>query len=235
MGISAVFDAIRRDWLVIVDTMTLMFNLRSLPMRNYQRARSHEEKNERLSSILSAAESMFAENVYEACNLNVIAAAVGITKTALYRYFRSKELIFLEIYKHQLAEIVPSLQVCLQKKDAVGLSALLSSRPLFCRLSAILTTVLERPLTVAEARSFKLTVLQLLEPCVVTLVSEYGFTPDAAAMWLMQLLVAVVGCWHVCHTSPMMNEALATPELACFQLNFDGLLQQQISMMMQGH
>ena len=204
-------------------------------MRNYQRARSHEEKNERLNSILSAAERMFAENVYEACNLNVIAATVGITKTALYRYFRSKELIFLEIYKHQLAEIVPSLQVCLQKKDAVGLSALLSSRPLFCRLSAILTTVLERPLSVAEARSFKLTVLQLLEPCVVTLVSEHGFTPEAAAMWLMQLLVAVVGCWHVCHTSPMMNEALATPELACFQLNFDGLLQQQISMMMQGH
>ena len=230
-----VFDAIRRDRLVIVDTMTLMFNLRSLPMRNYQRARSHEEKNERLSSILSAAESMFAENAYEACNLNVIAAAVGITKTALYRYFRSKELIFLEIYKHQLTEIVPSLQVCLQKKDAVGLSALLSSRPLFCRLSAILTTVLERPLTVAEARSFKLTVLQLLEPCVVTLVSEHGFTLDAAVMWLMQLLVAVVGCWHVCHTSPMMNEALAIPELACFQLNFDLLLQQQISMMMQGH
>lgn len=230
-----VFDAIRRDRLVIVDTMTLMFNLRLLPMRNYQRARSHEEKNERLNSILSAAERMFAENVYEACNLNVIAATVGITKTALYRYFRSKELIFLEIYKHQLTEIVPSLQVCLQKKDAVGLSALLSSRPLFCRLSAILTTVLERPLTVAEARSFKLTVLQLLEPCVVTLVSEHGFTPDAAVMWLMQLLVAVVGCWHVCHTSPMMNEALAIPELACFQLNFDGLLQQQISMMMQGH
>ena len=229
-----VFDAIRRDRLVIVDTMTLMFNLRSLPMRNYQRARSHEEKNERLNSILSAAESMFAENVYEACNLNVIAAAVGITKTALYRYFRSKELIFLEIYKHQLTEIVPSLQVCLQKKDAVGLSALLSSRPLFCRLSAILTTVLERPLTVAEARSFKLTVLQLLEPCVVTLVSEHGYTPDEAVQWLMQLLVTLVGCWHVCHTSPMMNEALAIPELACFQLNFDGMLQQHIAMMMQG-
>lgn len=230
-----VFDATRRDWLVIVDTMTLMFNLRSLPMRKYQRARSHEEKNERLSSILSAAESMFAENVYEACNLNVIAAAVGITKTALYRYFRSKELIFLEIYKHQLTEIVPSLQVCLQKQDAAGLSALLSSRPLFCRLSAILTTVLERPLSVAEARSFKLTVLQLLEPCVITLVSEHGFTPDAAAMWLMQLLVAVVGCWHVCHTSPMMNEALAIPDLASFQLNFDEMLQQHITMMMQGH
>ncbi|WP_316673700.1 TetR family transcriptional regulator [uncultured Tolumonas sp.] len=204
-------------------------------MRKYQRARSHEEKNERLSSILSAAESMFAENVYEACNLNVIAAAVGITKTALYRYFRSKELIFLEIYKHQLAEIVPSLQICLQIQDAAGLSALLSSRPLFCRLSAILTTVLERPLSVAEARSFKLTVLQLLEPCVITLVSEHGFTPDAAAMWLMQLLVAVVGCWHVCHTSPMMNEALAIPELASFQLNFDEMLQQHITMMMQGH
>lgn len=214
--------------------MLIMFGFRSLPMRNYQRARSDEEKNQRLSSILSAAESMFAENVYEACNLNVIAANVGITKTALYRYFRCKELIFLEIYKHQLAEIVPSLQVCLQKQDAAGLSALLSSRPLFCRLSAILTTVLERPLTVAEARSFKLTVLQLLEPCVVTLVSEHGYTPDEAVQWLMQLLVTLVGCWHVCHTSPMMNEALAIPELACFQLNFDGILQQHIAMMMQG-
>ncbi len=214
--------------------MLIMFGFRSLPMRNYQRARSDEEKNQRLSSILSAAESMFAENVYEACNLNVIAANVGITKTALYRYFRCKELIFLEIYKRQLSDVVPALQVCLQKQDAAGLSALLSSRPLFCRLSAILTTVLERPLTVAEARSFKLTVLQLLEPCVVTLVSEHGYTPDEAVQWLMQLLVTLVGCWHVCHTSPMMNEALAIPELACFQLNFDGMLQQHIAMMMQG-
>ncbi|WP_024871220.1 TetR/AcrR family transcriptional regulator [Tolumonas lignilytica] len=203
-------------------------------MRNYQRARSHEEKNQRLNSILSAAESMFAKNVYEACNLNVIAADVGITKTALYRYFRCKELIFLEIYKRQLTDIVPELQVCLQKQDAAGLSALLSSRPLFCRLSAILTTVLERPLTVAEARSFKLTVLQLLEPCVVTLVSEHGYTPDAAVLWLMQLLVTLVGCWHICHMSPMMNEALAVPELACFRLDFDILLQQHIAMMMQG-
>jgi hypothetical protein len=69
---------------------------------------------------------------------------------------------------------------------------------------------------------------------VVTLVSEHGYTPDEAVQWLMQLLVTLVGCWHVCHTSPMMNEALAIPELACFQLNFDGILQQHIAMMMQG-
>ena len=202
-------------------------------MRNYQRARSEEEKSERQDSILFAAERIFSDNIYEECNLSEIAASVGITKTALYRYFSSKEQIFLEIYKRQLAAIVPSLLVCLQNRDASALSALLCTRPVFCKLSAILTTVLERPLTVAEARTFKLTILQLLEPCVIALMELYGLTADAAALWLMQLLATIVGCWHICHISPMMNEALSIPELACFRMDFNIMLLQQIILLMQ--
>ena len=70
---------------------------------------------------------------------------------------------FLEIYKRQLSDVVPALQVCLQKQDAAGLSAfftpvILSAQRYFDDRAGTSTHC-------GRGGSFKLTVLQLLEPC----------------------------------------------------------------------
>lgn len=63
-------------------------------MRLYRRARRQDEKIDRIEAILASAKNLLATNTLDECNLTTIASDVGITKAALYRYFRVKELIF---------------------------------------------------------------------------------------------------------------------------------------------
>ena len=67
-----------------------------------QRAVSSEQKQQRISQILDAAANQFSHQDYIDIRLVDIASDVGITKAALYRYFRTKETLFLALYEQQL-------------------------------------------------------------------------------------------------------------------------------------
>ncbi|WP_083776759.1 TetR/AcrR family transcriptional regulator [Acaryochloris marina] len=49
--------------------------------------------------MLEAAQSLFSELAYEEIGLNRIAREVGISKAKIYRYFSTREEIFLVIYE----------------------------------------------------------------------------------------------------------------------------------------
>ena len=63
----------------------------------FQRARSPEHKAERREAILDAAARLAARDGVRQVTLTDIAAAVGIHKSALLRYFETREQIFLEL------------------------------------------------------------------------------------------------------------------------------------------
>ncbi|WP_156506077.1 TetR/AcrR family transcriptional regulator, partial [Oleiphilus sp. HI0117] len=75
-----------------------------------QRANNPEQKALRKQQILDATRKRFSDLAYEDLNLNVIAADVGITKAALYRYFRNKETLFLALFVETLEELIHSAQ-----------------------------------------------------------------------------------------------------------------------------
>lgn len=65
---------------------------------NWQRARTDDKKNERRDSIHIAAYNLFKKLGYEQVSFNNIAKQAGFTKSNMYRYFSSKEDIFLSIF-----------------------------------------------------------------------------------------------------------------------------------------
>jgi len=78
---------------------------------NWQRARTDENKNERKEAIYKAAFSLFKKNGYDKVSFNGIAAEAGFTKSNMYRYFSSKEEIFLNIFANLFEawfETIPS-------------------------------------------------------------------------------------------------------------------------------
>src|SRR6201985_2695526 len=64
---------------------------------SYQRARRPEQKLERRDAILGAARELALRDGVRAVSLADIAARVGIHKSALLRYFETREQIFLEL------------------------------------------------------------------------------------------------------------------------------------------
>lgn len=61
-----------------------------------------EWRERRRSRILAAAEQLFAQHAYPVVQMDEIARAAGMGKATLYRYFASKEALYLEIFDQAL-------------------------------------------------------------------------------------------------------------------------------------
>ncbi len=76
----------------------------------WQRARSSEQMEVREKEILSAAEKLFITGSYEKITMQMIARESGFSQSNLYRYFGTKEEIFLSLY---LKDVRLWLEECL--------------------------------------------------------------------------------------------------------------------------
>ena len=193
----------------------------------FQRARSPEQKAERRAQILAAAATFFEQERFEAISLASIARKAGVTKAALYRYFSSKEALFLGLYLDELEQVsLAPVNGSLPLWQA--LSELLGARPLFCRLTAILHSVLEQNLEEDAAREFKQSLLSRFTVLAQRIQQAYDLTGDQAATYLMQVQQTLIGCWAVSHPAPVVEKILDTPGLDLFRVDFKTALQAQL-------
>ncbi|WP_231870349.1 MULTISPECIES: TetR/AcrR family transcriptional regulator [unclassified Marinomonas] len=62
------------------------------------KSENRRQKSERKEAIYQAAFTLFKEKGYEGVSFNGIAAQAGFTKSNMYRYFTSKEEVFLNVF-----------------------------------------------------------------------------------------------------------------------------------------
>lgn len=78
--------------------------------KEWIRARSDEQREERRRSILNRAEILFREKGYEGVSLKGIAAGLKMERTNIYRYFKTREEIFLTLFSRDLKNWVTVLE-----------------------------------------------------------------------------------------------------------------------------
>ncbi len=97
----------------------------------FQRARRPEQKEQRREAILAAAAELARRDGVRGVSLSDIARAVGIHKSALLRYFETREQIFLEVTAREwrdweaevtaaLGEIAPAGKGAKGRRDSGG-------------------------------------------------------------------------------------------------------------------
>src|SRR6201995_2888755 len=132
----------------------------------YQRARRPEQKLERRAAILGAARELALRDGVRNVSLAGIAARIGIHKSALLRYFETREQIFLELTAAAWRDWAQALHAGLDAAPP-GAAALVADvfarsfadRPLFCDLIAHTPLNLERNVSPGAVRRYKLTSL----------------------------------------------------------------------------
>jgi AcrR family transcriptional regulator len=137
----------------------------------YQRARRPEQKLERRDAILGAARELALRDGVRTVSLADIAARVGIHKSALLRYFETREQIFLELTAQAWREWAAGLHAELDEAVPGDLAAdnaalvadvfarSFGDRPLLCDLIAHTPLNLERNVSPEAVRRYKLTSL----------------------------------------------------------------------------
>ena len=130
---------------------------------DFQRARSTAAKQQRETAILGAARALGAERGIRQITLTDISEAVGMHKSALLRYFETREEIFLRLTAEGWREWSGALRAELGTLDdpAPGAIAAVFARTLatrgdFCDLLAQAPLNLERNVSVEAVRRFKL-------------------------------------------------------------------------------
>ena len=189
----------------------------------FQRARRPEQKLQRRDAILGAARELARRHGVRTVSLAGIAAEVGIHKSALLRYFETREQIFLELTAEAWRDWTRALHAGLDTASP-GSAALVADvfarafadRPLFCDLLAHTPLNLERNVSPEAMRRYKLTSLAAIGEAARMV---RGVLPEltlAECTEFVATLASLAGSlWQIANPVPALAELYASdPALA---------------------
>jgi AcrR family transcriptional regulator len=203
------------------------------PRGSFQRARRPEQKAQRREAILAAAADLARRNGVREVTLSDIARAVGIHKSALLRYFETREQIFLELTGRAWREWQEATTAALGElspgdADAVATTLARSfvERPLLCDLIPHTALNLERHASVAAVRAYKTTSLGAVGAVAEALA---GPLPDLSADERLEVISAVAllagSMYQIATPPPPLAELYKRePDLGHSLLDLDGRL-----------
>ena len=118
--------------------------------------------------MLAAARLLGRSRGVREVTLTDIAAEVGVHKSAVLRYFETREAVYLQLTADGWVEWMDACVPAIQAADgpiqvARAVADTLAERPLFCDLLAHAPLNLERGVSVDAVREFKLTTLAQVE------------------------------------------------------------------------
>jgi len=179
----------------------------------FQRARSEEQRAVRRRAILQTTSAMLDEMPVAEVTLNELSRRVGLAKTAVLRYFESREAVLLDLMDDRtttwLAELEPELaqgidagRSVVERAEQLAdvLSRSLAAQTVLCDLYGAQGGVLEHNVSVEVIRRHKrasLGNLAVMAGLVRRHLPELG---DRAEMFCLNLLI--VGGALSAYTSP---------------------------------
>jgi AcrR family transcriptional regulator len=190
----------------------------------FQRARSPQAKQQRQTAILNAARSLAAENGVSRVTLTDIADAVAMHKSAMLRYFETREEIFLhlaaEAWQEWSAALchAPGMLAAAGTADAAAgtadaaagtadvaaaIAATLASRGLFCDLLAQTPLHLERNVSLDAVRAYKLITMAEVDRLVSAIRAALPSLTEQNAVDVIATATSLAGTfWHIATPGP---------------------------------
>jgi AcrR family transcriptional regulator len=190
----------------------------------FQRARRPEQKELRREAILAAARAAALESGVRAVSLADIAARAGIHKSALLRYFQTREEIFLELAQPEWREWAETTSAALDAGGDVAatLAESFAARPLLCDLIPHTALNLERNATLEAVRAYKYVSLGSVEAVSEAVGRALPELRDYECRELVSVLASGAGAlWQIANPPPALAELYRSdPALggACVEL-----------------
>lgn len=202
-------------------------------MPDYQRARSPEQKAERMNAIMDAAENLFRELPYHEINMGLIAKELGWSRSNLYKYAATQEEVFLALHTRAnqafLDDLVTSLDMLSLQKggDGVAANATRSAasnltnaefaqvwadaagrHPEFLCYQDILIAIIESNASVEKLVEFKLAFVAMAAPTKAWLMRQVGCDDEAAHHLYLRLIYQAPGLYNHFHCAEKAAEAM---------------------------
>ena len=87
---------------------------------DFQRARTKEQVETRVEEIVQACKSIYEEQGYDAVNIKTVSEKISCTRPAIYKYFKTKEEIMMELLKREYLSWKEELEMLFSKKERLS-------------------------------------------------------------------------------------------------------------------
>ena len=208
----------------------------------WERARTEEQKEQRIAAILDATARLYATRPFEKITLVSIAKAAKFTRSNLYKYFNSKEEIFFEFLKQDVIRWRKDLVATLGKKKRYTIRQFAAAWVDVHRrhermqdLISILYDFLEKNASIDRMVEFKR--LANDEYTIVTglLCNLFSaLSPQKAVRFLNMQLAASIGLYRMTNLSAAQKEVLAYPEFKHLKVDYTVYYQECVEYLLKG-
>ncbi len=182
---------------------------------NWVRARSDQQIEQRIQEILDATARLYETNRFEDITFAMIAKEASFTRSNLYRYFQTKEDVFLELLKHDIENWRKDVQ------ENFNVSGVSSREAAECwvdielnharmvKLLTILFTLLEANASLDALIAFKQKLIEEIGQVAQFLSAALPFPSLAAASeFVFAQSSLMIGTCPMLHLTPKQVEAM---------------------------
>ncbi len=186
------------------------------PPRDFQRARSDAQKQERRRDILRAARAHLAEVGFEGFSMRPLGKAAGVARGTLYLYFPTREEVLLALYLEEVRAWLEQLEAVTEPDmpveaflEAVYASA--TRRSIFLELAPRVSGVIESNVSIESLTDSKRTAAWLLEVAGLRTAQALGRPSEQGVALATALFALLVG----------VTQTLRTPQIEVAMLPAD--------------
>ena len=206
-------------------------------MAEFIRARSPEQKEQRLGEIKGAVRRQFAERPYHEITLTTIAEELGWSRANLYKYVTTKEEIFLlltadelDAYFEALLAALPAGHELTPTDAADAWADVAAAHQEYFRLGDLLTTIVETNVTVERLMDFKRSYYAHVTETRDRLPQVTGIAPEHVEPLLLAIYYHATGLVGSCWSNPLIAEALRRLEIERPETDFRAEMRDFIAM-----
>ncbi len=208
----------------------------------WQRARTDEQKEQRLAEILDATARLYEQSSFEEITLAAIAREAAFTRSNLYKYFRSKEEIFFEFLKYDvrkwrrgLVSEFAATTTCTVSEFAETWVTVLTGNQRLLRLVSVLYGHLEKKSSLEGLIDFKQMANHEFGELSDLLCRLFPTLGGEQALKFLQLqLAASIGLYTMTDLSETQRQVLERPEFEHFKIDFAVCFREAVEYLIQG-
>lgn len=208
-------------------------------MTDFIRARSSEQKAQRLEEIKQATEKQFAERPYHEITLTTIANDLGWSRANLYKYVTTKEEIFLSLTADKARAYCDALLTALPEGCdfsteviAEVWAGIANAHQEYFRYGDLLFTIVETNVEVEKLAEFKRAYYDSIAQLKEHLAPLLGISADGMEMLFNSIYYHAVGLCGWCQSNPLVKEALDSIGVTPRPVDFKAEMRDFICMML---
>jgi len=208
----------------------------------WERARTEAQKQQRISEIIGATARLYEKYGFAEITFVSIAKEANFTRSNLYKYFNSKEEIFLEFLKHDIILWRQDLAATLKRKKGYSVGEFAAvwlevqgRHARMLNLISILYDYLEKKSSIESLTDFKAMAKDefgILSELLCGLLPALSM--ENAVKFLNMQLAASIGLFTMTNLSEAQQSVLAYPEFENFRVDYNIYFKEAVEFILQG-